>query len=142
MKEILDVIAYIFNVLLWKVLFFGMFVLAIYTARKAQKNIAGTIDWLDLIRDPVAANISYIRFAIMVALVSSTYIYILACTAANATIQDKINFTLAYLGVWVTGQVINKIAERPPSPIIQQQQQNNPNPTILNQGDVNVGKQE
>lgn len=137
MKDIVSFWLTIINSgLIWKLLFFSMILYFFLVIRKLQRITGNNVDFLEILRDNVTNKFSHIRVAYMIALIATTYVYIIVCTRVGVTPEQVGQLTLVYLGAFVLSQAANKLAERPPAPagtttIIQQPggQANLNNPT-------------
>lgn len=130
MKEIINFWLQILNSgIIWKLLFFSMILYFFLIVRKLQRITGNNVDFLEVIRDNVTNKFSHIRIAYMIALIATTYVYIIVCTRSNTTVEQVVSLTLVYVGAWVVSQAANKIAERPPAPIV-------PAPPVVPPGQV------
>ena len=116
-ERIANAMVLIFNSnLLWRSILIVVVLMMIRGAFKIQKQRDNNFDLLDFIRDFKTNRASRVGFFYMLSAVSTTAVYLYACTRPGVTVSEINIFTITYGGLGIASQGWNKQIERPPDP--------------------------
>ena len=116
-EKIANVLVMIFNSnLLWRGILVVVVLVIIRGAYNIQKQQDNNFDLLDFIRDFKTNRPSRVGVFYMMSAVSTTAVYLYACTRPGVTVAEINIFTITYGGLGIASQGWNKQIERPPDP--------------------------